>query len=570
MGVRVRFGSGESSSGPRWPRRGRDGALGASVRTLMNWVRVGALTLGAGSCSESRESPERPPDIVVITLDSVRADFLTFRDPGTSPHLCALAEEGTIFDEAIAGTSWTLPTHAQLFTGQPPLIHGVQADDTAIDPLTPTLPEIFEDHGWRTHGVWTGWYLAADFGFGRGFESYRNGMTDGESLEQAFHATLQGQRVDAAWGAQVRREKLSHEDVNSERAIDLCIEAEESVADDEPLLLFAHLFDPHYDYVPPGDFATRFDPDYRGSIGGEDYWINPRIAHPITGERVINDRDLEHVRALYRGEIAWVDHQIGRLIEHLRESGRLENTILVVTSDHGEEFFEHGKRGHKQSLYEEVLRIPLLVVLPKALRNDPPSRVDTPVELSDILPTLLDYAGHEDPETIWGRSLRPALEGEPFEERGIFASLGLYNSDSQGNSTFWLHEVYRTRTEKLWRIRTIERGKPPALTFAGWFDLQRDRGELEGFGGQPSVLSRNPRTVAAWAAMEAHLAEMREFQSGLKRSTGSARASDLARVLGSELQGLGYVDASEEPLESPTNLLPWGFDVPPAVELPRH
>ena len=520
----------------------------------------------AAGCSPAAPAPG--PDVLLISLDAVRADDLSFRDPERTPNLTALAARGTVFTQAIAGTSWTLPSHAQIFTGQPPLLHGVQTDDAAIDPLTPTLPEILRQRGYLAFGLWTGWYLAGDYGFERGFVSYENAMTDGELGQSRLREALEGSRIPEAWSSIGQREKSSHEDVTSANVAERAGEIVAGLDPDDRLLLFAHFFDPHYDFVPPGEWARRFDPDYRGEIDGRDYWANPRVADPRTGQRVVGERDLQHLRALYRGEIGWTDEQIGALLEHLRRAGRLENTLIVVTSDHGEEFFEHGRRGHKQSLYDEVLRVPLLIVLPESMRRDPPTRVDAQVSLSDLLPTLLDLTGIETPESVWGRSLRPALEGQSIESRPLVASMSLYDSRSDGSFFFELHECLRTPEHKLWRISRVDQSLRPELRFLVYFDLAADPLERRGMGGDPAEWIANPSIRQAWDRLEEELAALRAHHAALEHSPDSERLTDMARLLGSELQGLGYVGDWDEGGESPARKLPWGLGMRPPVEAP--
>ena len=525
---------------------------------------LGTLALAACTPSAPRATDL---DVLVISLDTVRADALTFRDASAAPHLTALAEGGTVFTQAIAGTSWTLPSHAQLFTGQPPSLHRVEADDTSLDDRTPTLPGLLKGAGWTTVGFWTGWYLANEYGFGRGFDVYRNAMTDGELYEQRFQRQVEAGDSQASWQAQADREKLSHEDVTSERVVDMATAAIDGLAQGERLFLFLHLFDPHYDYVPPGKWAAAFDPGYKGSIDGRNYYFNPRVWDEANQRRLISDRDLEHIVALYRGEIGWVDEQLGRLFDHLRGVGRLDRTLIVITSDHGEEFFEHGFRGHRLTIFDESVRVPLLVVLPEALRGRTPRAVAAQVDLSDVLPTILDYAGVETPPSVFGRSLRPALEGRDFPSRPAVSSLTLSTHPGQGDLEINVYEAVRTPDVKLFRRTLIKPGQRPAMTHVGYCDIGRDPTEQSWTVDSPAAMARNPDVGRAWDLLEGELARMRAIHAATDHQPDRERTTNMARLMASELEQLGYTGTDESQL-SPSHLTPWGLGMRPPASLP--
>ena len=477
-----------------------------------------------------------------------------------------------MFTQCIAGSSWTLPSHAQLFTGQPPSLHRVEVDDTSIDARTPVLGELMRDSGRFTAGLWTGWYLADEYGFGRGFDVYENAMTDGDLLEADFQAKVETGVVAQGWQSQAKRERWSHQDVTSERVADRAIELYEGLAPDRRAAVFLHLFDPHYDYVPPGKWATAFDPDYTGTIDGENYYVNPRVWDEAGQRRVIGDRDLQHIVALYRGEIGWTDEQLGRVLDHLRDTGRLERTLIVITSDHGEEFFEHGYRGHKLTLYDESVRVPLLVVLPEALRASPPARVDAQVELSDILPTVLDYTGVEIPPSVYGRSLRPALEGRPFESRPVVSSLTLFTYPTSGELLVVVNETVRTEAYKLLRHTQIRPGEPARTTHVVYTDLANTPDESHRIVDSPENMAPHAPVIEAWGALEGELDRMRAIHAATEHQPDAERTTDMARLLANELAQLGYVDSTDaaDPGTSPGHRVPWGLGVRPPLSLPSR
>jgi arylsulfatase A-like enzyme len=182
---------------------------------------------------------------------------------------------------------------------------------------------------------------------------------------------------------------------------------------DQRFFLFVHYYDVHYDYIPPPPYNTMFDPDYRGSVTAVNFIEDDAI------NRRMPARDLEHILALYDGEIRWVDDHIARLLHALEESGAAPRTAVIVTSDHGDEFFEHGDKGHKRTLYREIIQVPLVMRVPGMAAGQV---IETPVSLVDLAPTILDLLAVPAPPGLSGQSLVPALAGARLSERdGLYA-----------------------------------------------------------------------------------------------------------------------------------------------------
>ncbi len=479
--------------------------------------------------------PPAAPDVLLISLDSVRADVLTFVDEETAPNLARLARRGTRFTQAVSGTSWTLPSHAQMFTGMPPALHGLQESDLVLDPRLDTLPELLRAGGYRTAGFYTCWYLTDAYGFGAGFDLYENAMQGGDELVQALELALEEDGDAADRRRAFRRQVPAQRDISSPRVAERARDALARMGREDPVFLFAHFFDPHFDYVPPPPHDTRFDPDYEGSMTGEDYWTNPAIFDAArTPPRVVSDRDLEHLRALYRGEVAWTDAAIGELLDALEARGLLDETLIVVTADHGEEFFEHGGRGHRQTLFDEVLRVPLLIVPPRSAVPSPAERCDAQVSLSDLLPTVLDLAGLPDPGGLHGRSLRPALEGEPLDPRAEVATLSLPLEGGRPGRA--LLEAWRTPEEKLLRTWARFDGEQETrLVGVAWYDLAADPGEERPVKGLD-----DPRVRRAWRRLEDEGDRVRELWRARERTPSAELFTDLEAVVGGDLAALGY------------------------------
>ena len=498
--------------------------------------------------------------MILISLDSVRADDLTFLNEDATPVLAELARSGVAFEHVVSGSSWTLPTHAQMFTGQPPVLHGVQGDSIKIDPLTTTLPEVLSRAGYATAGFWSGWYLAGDYGFARGFDRY----------ESALQKRTKGADPDKPKQFLFLQERSSHRQITSERIVSMARETLEEVPADEPLFLFAHFFDPHYDYIPEPPFDRKFDPDYAGDMDGRDFWTNKRVFDDEKKPpRQISDRDLRHIRALYRGEIAWTDSCLGELFSALDAAGRLDNAIIVVTADHGEEFFEHGNRGHRQTLYEESIRVPLLIVAPGlSAEGETEARTsDVRASLSDILPTVADLAGLEVPASSWGRSLRPVLEGQPspgLEDRVFVSSLATLLPGEDGRDETWILDSLHTGNEKLKRQIRIAPDGSPEVRGMFWYDLTQDPAEAK-----PKGRNLSPAVESTWRRFESETARLRAFHSGLPHSAPAERHTGVREIFASELGALGYAENEGESEILSVTASPWLLVPTPALELPK-
>lgn len=410
-----------------------------------------SLVLAAACADATRD--ERP-NVLLISLDSARADHLScygYRSPHApevqnTPAIDQLAAEGVLFEEALATTSWTLPSHVAMLTGLPDLAHGVELDAFRIADEHTTLAERLGAAGYRTAGFFSGPYLEPRFGFGRGFERYVACYGDAltSAVDVARRASRDYERVREAgderdeaslylaWEreaqAQRRVEVESHRDVSTPAVTQAALAELDAAADDgRPFFLFAHYFDPHFDYVPPAPFDTSLDPDYDGPVTGEGYLADRAISEldasaPSGRVRTASERDLAHLQALYAGELAATDAAVGRLLDRLDELKLAENTLVVLVGDHGDEFFEHGGIGHRRTLHREVLRVPLVLRLPGGLPAG--TRVPEPVSTASLTPTVLELLGVSGRAEPAAESLLVLLGGaDGVESLGVLSRL---------------------------------------------------------------------------------------------------------------------------------------------------
>jgi arylsulfatase A-like enzyme len=501
--------------------------------------------LGLSCLAPPSSADDAPPNILFISLDTVRADFLTFRDLETARNMTELAARGTVFTQAISGTSWTLPSHVQMFTGTPPPRHGVESDREVIDLQMPFLPEVLQRGDYFNAGIFTVRYLWGDYGFDRGFDLYRSAMY-AEDLEDRS-LRFAHRREEATERTHGSRDR---DRITSPYVVTLARHALEHTPAHKPIFLFAHFYDPHQDFIPPAPWDTQFDPDYDGDIDGGEYLTNRRIADPAAKEyRQINDRDLEHIKALYRGEIAWTDQWIGELLELFEQHSRLDNTLIVVVSDHGEEFFEHGSYFHRHALYDELVRIPMLIVPPKRKSEGLVRQIEAQVSLSDLMPTILAFADLPIPSSVMGRSLKSAMYGEPIPDRPELLSL---NRPINKRTRHMINKhTYAIRTSEFKFVRKITFADSKDLQAEiAYFDLAQDPGELN-----PIRDINDPLVVQAWSLLETELEQVRERWQAEARTPDAERATNIRENFEEELIMLGYLDAEPNATGPPR---PWG------------
>jgi arylsulfatase A-like enzyme len=374
---------------------------------------LGLLVLG--SCTRA----ERAPNILLISIDTLRADHLGAYGyaRNTSPTIDALARGGALFENAWSVSSWTLPAHVSMLTGLPISAHAQCDWDLAQTTSVPShLPRgrfVAEDlaqAGYDTAGFYTCIYLEPKFGFGAGFKSWK----------RAYHSVHSEPGVAEAWQAArdagdaevMRRIHSEHPelfDVEARSSPELIDSAlgwlQGRGGRRDPFFLFLHLYDVHSPYTPPAPFNTRFDPDYTGTVDGRKLG---EVDSPV--HLGMDPRDLEHVIALYDGEIAALDHELARLFEALERSGLAKDTLVILTSDHGEEFFEHGGKQHGGNLYRETLQVPLILKWPGHIAAG--TRFQQTVGLIDIVPSVLAAAQLQSELALPGLDLVAVANGK--------------------------------------------------------------------------------------------------------------------------------------------------------------
>ena len=436
-----------------------------------------ALVAALASCGVGPEdrAVQRRPNIVLYVVDTVRADRLGVYGYGkpTSPRLDAFATSALVFENAYAQSSWTRPAMASLFTGLLPPAHRTVGRRSVLPEDATTMAEILAANGYEGMGLVRNPNVGRAFGFAQGFTRFRSEDRDrDETMLERVRLWLD-ERQDA--GA--------------------------------PFFLYLHAIDPHGPYDPAPEFEQMFD----AGDAPAHYRTVRYLLELNRGEVEPDEGTAEALSRLYDAEVAQNDRAFGELLDELEARGLGEGTAVIYVSDHGEEFEEHGRWEHGVSLYEEVLRIPLVMRLPGV----PARRIETPAQHVDLLPTLLGYLGIDRAATDGRDLLAERRRGD--DPPDVYTHL-----DVDGHRA---SSVIRGRY-KLVQPQSPSQGTAPML-----FDLEADPGELDDLAGE------QPRIVERMLALLA--------DHDLAGEVEPAVEIDDARIdedLRRRLRALGYVD----------------------------
>ena len=437
-----------------------------------------------------------PRSVVLIAVDTLRADHLGVYgyDRPTSPRLDARARNGVVFEHVVSTSSWTLPAFASLYTGQFPGRHGAgtanrpraalglpedrsKAEDgsqrraraerfTPLAPSSSTLGEILSENGYSTAAIMSNPFLDKAFGVAQGFQNYDY--------------------------ARKRR---------ANAIVDRALNWLEGRTE-ESFFLVVHFMDPHLPYDAPSPFRGRFTDGTDSRLGYPVRSVH-RLRRQIPN---FSPEDRAFIEAAYDEEIAYLDEQLGRLFDGLEELGLWQTSLVLFTSDHGEEFFEHGGFEHGHSLHEEVVRVPLIVWGPDVDAG----RVNAPASIADIAPTILEATGSTHNAQHDGASLLGSLQGSSrLPGRGLVTEGTIWNKAGLRSVLLWPYKII------------FRRNSPPEL-----FDLEADPAELN------NLMDSQDSSVATVVA------EAEELLSAPVRQVDAVVVDPR---LQDELRALGYV-----------------------------
>lgn len=468
-------------------------------------MSTGVIWLALAGCQQavpvsgSASGPAAGPAVFLLSFDTCRADVFGTLDghrPSLTPRLDEFARDAVVFENAFAQIPHTLPSHISLLTSIYPDVHRVLPGLDPLPPSIPTLPQILHEQGYRTVGLVTSEWLEPEFGFGRGFDHYR----------RVRHGLTYADRVNEA--------ALKHLGSRSAGG---------------PLFLFLHYYDLHSDFEhgrARNKLPYYSPPEYRQALGihvdehefcdSEQRCSTQYLQAADREGRAIPEREVETIHNLYRAAVPALDAQMGEFFDRLEERGLYDGSLIVLTSDHGEEFREHGRFIHSQP-YDETIRIPLFVKFPHGWKAG--TRIPTVVETVDVLPTVLEALGFEPPADIQGESLLGLLDGRTERRKRAVLS-----KDS-------IHKArYGLRTDRAKLILNLE---APRMEL---YDLRTDPRERDNVFADRADLASELE-----ALLRTKIRDSRTLSASFARET-----QDGDDVLSSEerknLEALGYLN----------------------------
>jgi len=484
------------------------------------------LLLVLAGCGGS--APRFPgKSLILISIDTLRADALGVygeRKP-TSPALDRLAAESILFRRAISPSCVTAPSHMSLLTGLYPTVHLVdnwsfltteegrsKVARRRLGREVATLASVLGEKGYATAAFVGGGNVSHEMGFDQGFDLYDDGADNGMNgnREQLFDPTRSLEWLSAHRG--------------------------------EKLFAFLHTYIPHGPYLPPPPWDTAFtDPSYAGQIPGDrrefyaergktyqertvEYWAKVKP----------DERDVAHLHDLYRGDVRYADDALARILDGLRESGILDACVLVLVSDHGEEFLEHGSFEHQKKLYEELVHVPLLIRLPGGHRGG--TVIDDAVPLLSVMPTVLELLAVDPPRQVMEESLVPLLGDGPAPAAVISEKVLEWSAEPASSG------------DPLFRPTGILR----AVRWGSWTYIRRTGSdaseELYDRATDPLEArnqARNPARSAILDELRSLLAAHESRCSERAATLGQAETATLSARTLEELEALGYLRGDE-------------------------
>jgi arylsulfatase A-like enzyme len=427
--------------------------------------------------------------VVLVSVDTLRADHLGCYgyERETSPAVDALAKEGALFLNTYAPSPWTLPSHVSLLTSLNGVRHQVYYEEDRMDPGQITLAEMLRSKGFLTAAFTDGGFLSRVYGFGKGFDAYSESTGGVQSTDSAMRIW----RPASEW-------------LDGNR--------------DKDFFLFLHTYQPHSPYVCPRPYATMFlgENPSRSSIN-----LNGYLGGHAGRFRQLPENERLEIIGLYDGEVRYTDEAlVAPLIAKLKEHGLYDSALIIFTSDHGEEFFEHRGWTHGHSLYDESLKVPLIIKFPggrhKGLRLKPM------VRLIDIMPTILEEFGISRAKVgLDGTSLFPILRGKERGDRAFLADVGdnIVKSRvgrkiavSSGKNKLILNKPYSPKDLAFFI------SPPPLVPAVELYDLAEDAGEKRNVAGERAAVARelNRRVVEIYKKAVARKADRIEMDEALK------------------------------------------------------
>ncbi len=390
----VRLGGGEKLS------VSLDEVAGQAVRLMLRG-KGGVVKLDGGridtGAAAAAKPVERPKYVVFWLIDTLRADKLSFYEHPNpnkrkvkTPHLAALAKESTLFEPFWVQGNESKASHASLFTGTYPVVHGVFTEKAKLRDSHLTLAEAFKKAGYKTGGFVSNGYISDKWNYTQGFQDFTNNIREGKANNAKAVVKQAKPWIDANKG--------------------------------KPFYLYLGTSDPHVTYRAHKKYIDVYDKEgnyngrFKKNLSGVEIGKLKAKKSPPSG------RDQRRIEALYENEVAFNDEHFGALVAHLKAAGIYDDTMIIISADHGDEFWEHGSCGHGHSLNQELINVPLMIKWPKGF---PAKRVTTGADGVDLLQTLLGVLGQKAPKDVQGYDLLPFAQATgAVYPRAVMASMG--------------------------------------------------------------------------------------------------------------------------------------------------
>ena len=432
-----------------------------------------------------------PKGVILISLDTLRADHLgTYGySCDTSPFIDAFARDNIVFENAVVQSPWTLPSHMSIMTSLYPSFHGVVKEDRSLADEHTTLAELMREGGYRTAAFTDGWLLKPRYGFGRGFDTYKSKRIGIEKIIPQVKQWLENNR-------------------------------------DNKFFLFIHCYDIHSPYNPSPPYnSVCHDFVYTGSLNPS----HKKMLLAAKGELSVSNEDLRHIVALYDGGIRYTDEKIGGLLSYLQDKGLFEESLIIITSDHGEEFFEHGSFMHRQLYFRPNLHVPLIMHVPAFSKGT--MRIEELVQSIDLLPTILEICELSPHDGAQGRSLLPLIEQEANYIKKFWSKiLSLAGIDS--SISFAEHSQYNN-------VSVIND------SYQLIYNLEKDAAQLFNLSVDP--LAKNNIVDKHGAVSDELLGKFKNvFNEENSYGTKVVALDDSTRE---KLRAIGYLDTPEQPAD---------------------
>jgi arylsulfatase A-like enzyme len=478
------------------------------------------------------------PNILLVSLDAVRADHLSCygyaRD--TSPFLKRFVKEATLYEHAYTAARWTLPAHASLFTGMSNSKHGVSADWTDLQALddtqVTTLAEFLGQMGYQTAAFSSIEWIGPKTKLDRGFQHFRQAWTLLDSTDAVYsyvERLPEKLKKNLVWRANYLYEK-ARRDKGARKTNRLLERWFNRISPERPFFAFLHYLEGHAKYWPPEPERSAFvEADAEAESIAERH-VAP-WAH-LTGQQPISQDHLDVLAALYDGSLLYLDRVLAKAIGLIERLGVLDDTVIIITSDHGECFGEHGYYQHSSpTLHEPAIRVPLIIRYPRCFPRG--MQVEIPVSATDIFPTITDVLGVTDrriSDQVQGESLVPAGDGLDRDHVAVVESLttpesSLRKADPSVDIGRFDYHLRAVRWRNYKYIRHSRGGHE-------LYDLSSDPGEMTNL----------VNVTTSWAAKIQKMLDrwLASFEHSSKRSEAAEDADD-AEVR-RRLAALGYLD----------------------------